>query len=203
MRAEYAVCTQAIRSVHWIGAQQLLAFTCEELTDAKAGFFKNRVYAIDTRDGDAREIRLASTGAEATFIRSIHVSYSQRFFIILLKDKPFELWDVKTLLKLRSVKSNVQVTAIGWCPVLNKKKHFTTIQTEERFVLTAPGGQFHYYSIENNVITKTQVRCVSRTTRVLAHSLTHSLVHHDASLRSTPIRMWESLAAWRGRAHTW
>lgn len=56
-----------------------------------------------------------SNAAEATFIRGLRVSPLRQYFVLMLKDKPFELWDIASLSTIALLKAS-QVTALDWCP---------------------------------------------------------------------------------------
>jgi WD40 repeat protein len=53
--------------------------------------------------------------AEGTFIRGLRVSPLRQYFVLMLKDKPFEVWDIASLSMIALLKAS-QVTALDWCP---------------------------------------------------------------------------------------
>lgn len=61
------------------------------------------------------------------------------FLIVLLKDKPFELWDLKSSTLLRTVKPFSQIAALEWSPVVQNVESTSTVNREE-FVFSLPDG---------------------------------------------------------------
>ena len=76
---------------------------------------------------------------EDSFIRAVRVSPSMNFLIVLLKDKPFELWDLKSSTLLRTVKPFSQIAALEWSPMVQSVETTNAINREE-FVFSLPDG---------------------------------------------------------------
>lgn len=104
---------QPVRGVRWLSPSTLLAFTSEEVGKNE---FKNRLAILDLKTGKQSDIRKVH-GTENTFIRGIRISNARQYIIVLLKDKPFELWDLKSLKLLKTMKPFSQVTALEWAPL--------------------------------------------------------------------------------------
>ena len=53
---------------------------------------------------------------ENTFIRGIRVSASGQYVAVLLKDRPFEIWDIRACALIRTMKPFTTVTSLEWAP---------------------------------------------------------------------------------------
>lgn len=113
----------AIHGVKWLTPTRVVCFSCEE-SQEKTTMFKNTLcwlgiqlsfnflvylnYA-DIQSGRTREFRRIST-PEPTYIRGIRISPLRQYMIILLKDRPFELWELRNFSLTRTFKPFTQVT---------------------------------------------------------------------------------------------
>lgn len=93
---------------------------------------------MDLRTGRQKEIRKIS-GTESTFIRAIKLSYMRQYFIILLKDRPFELWDLTNYTLIRTFKPFTQITSLEWFPLKVVAKG-GEVRGKEQFIFTLPDG---------------------------------------------------------------
>lgn len=100
---EFSISNQPLRCVRWLNQHTIIAFSVEDLTGDDSGCHRNYVFVVDIRNGKIIRIR-DDKGIEGTSIRNIKVSASRRYFVILLRDRPFELWDGQALSFLRNVK---------------------------------------------------------------------------------------------------
>lgn len=144
---EFLLWNQPVRGVRWASPNTLMAFNCEEVSKSE---FKNRLTILDIKTGKQQEIRKVN-GTENTFIRAVRISSSRQYFIVLLKDKPFELWDLKSLSLLRTMKPFSQITSLEWAPM--KGEATSTSAAKEQFVFTLPDGSIRYFSVFNGIVT--------------------------------------------------
>lgn len=159
---EYMISHQAVRGVRWLSQSTILAFNCEEVAKNE---YKNGLIILDLLTGTETDIRKMS-GTESSFIRGIRVSSAQQYFIVLLKDRPFEIWDLRTLSLLKTMKPFSQVTALEWSPLQHSSLFpFETDNTyshnnfiKEHFVFTLPDGSLRYYTVENNNVTSSDIQ---------------------------------------------
>jgi WD40 repeat protein len=76
---------------------------------------------------------------ETTFIRGMRLSPLAQYFVLLLKDAPFELWDARSMVLLRTMRSYTSITALEWAPEATKGEG-SNASASERFVFTEPDG---------------------------------------------------------------
>lgn len=102
----------ALRGVRWISSSKVICFTTENIDKT---LHRNRIKLIDLGTGQITEIRKKNE-PEPTFIRGIRLSPSKTYLIVLLKDQPFQVWELKTGSLLRSLPFP-HLTALEWSPV--------------------------------------------------------------------------------------
>ena len=101
----------ALRGVRWISSIKVICFTTETVDKT---LHRNRIKIIDLGSGQVTEIRKKNE-PEPTFIRGIRLSPSKSYLIVLLKDQPFQVWELKTGSLLRSLPFP-HLTALEWNP---------------------------------------------------------------------------------------
>jgi WD40 repeat protein len=96
--------------------------------------------------------------AEETFIRGIRLSATKQYMVVLWKDHPFQLWELKTGSLLRTVTFS-QITALEWSPnpIILPAVGANPASIREQFVFSTPDGALHYYAVENNQLTPIQM----------------------------------------------
>ncbi|ELR13975.1 WD domain, G-beta repeat-containing protein [Acanthamoeba castellanii str. Neff] len=136
-----------VRGLYWLTASTLIFYTCE---DVGKGEFMNKVFLLDLHTGRLREIR-KSSAAEATFIRGLRVSPLRQYFVLMLKDKPFELWDIASLSTIALLKAS-QVTALDWCPTQGTPTG-AGVRPREQFMFVLADGTTHQHSVGDGGVT--------------------------------------------------
>lgn len=101
----------ALRGVRWISSTKIICFTTESIDKT---LHRNRIKIIDLGSGQVSELRKKNE-PEPTFIRGIRLSPSKTYLIVLLKDQPFQVWELKTCSLLRSLPFP-HLTALEWNP---------------------------------------------------------------------------------------
>ncbi|CAG2205677.1 WDR11 [Mytilus edulis] len=106
---EYSVHTTTVRGIEWTNRTS-----------------ENEIVFVDVSSGKITHVR--PNRDHESPIEILRVSYSRNYFVIGFKDKPTELWDVKTLTMLRETGKSLPIpTAIEWSPSFggktSKKKH--------------------------------------------------------------------------------
>jgi WD40 repeat protein len=104
---------QVIRGVQWFGREHVLLFVVQEMQADLV--YMNSVLKVEVASGSVRPL-LQNKRAEPTHIRSIKLSPSGRFMLVLRRDRPVELYDVNgaTALHLGNIKPYIQVNALAW-----------------------------------------------------------------------------------------
>eukprot|EP01097_Dermamoeba_algensis_P003902 TRINITY_DN2638_c0_g1_i2.p1 TRINITY_DN2638_c0_g1~~TRINITY_DN2638_c0_g1_i2.p1 ORF type:complete len:817 (+),score=202.85 TRINITY_DN2638_c0_g1_i2:1217-3667(+) len=149
-KAEFSVRNaEPVRGIRWLSKTSVIFFSSQETTK---GMYKNMLSILDLKTGKLTDIRQTST-PENTFIRAIRISSGFQYFILLLKERPFELWDVKTL-KLITIGKLPQITALEWAPL--EKSDLQDVaegkNVQERFIFTLPDGSIHFYTINRRTM---------------------------------------------------
>ncbi|XP_052100859.1 WD repeat-containing protein 11-like [Mytilus californianus] len=121
---EYSVHTTTVRGIEWCSLQSFMSFSYPN--PGPTGQVKNEIVFVDVSSGKITHVR--PNRDHESPIEILRVSYSRNYFVIGFKDKPTELWDVKTLTMLRETGKSLPIpTAIEWSPSFggktSKKKH--------------------------------------------------------------------------------
>jgi WD repeat-containing protein 11 len=157
-----------VRGIRWVDHHRIVCFTTEP---AGKTTFRNKICVVDFGSGKVREIR-KKTEPEDTFIRGIRLSASKLYLVVLLKDQPFQMWEIRTGSLLRSI-SHTQITALEWSPTttvippssVHANHVIPTPLTpspsptfREQFVFCTPDGGVHFNVVESNQITSQQTQ---------------------------------------------
>lgn len=82
---------------------------------------KNDILYTDLITGETKHIRQDITNEESPIV-SIKTSYLKQYFIIIFKEQPLEIWDLKTFTIIRKLSNKSPViTILEWSPSFTKK----------------------------------------------------------------------------------
>ncbi|XP_046659155.1 LOW QUALITY PROTEIN: WD repeat-containing protein 11-like, partial [Homalodisca vitripennis] len=113
---ELALHNQPVRGIEWTGLTSFLSFAFSSQT----GKVNNELLLTDVQSGQSTPLR-QSRPAENP-IDMVRVSPLRQYFVVVYKDGPFELWDLKGLALLRTMPKKFPfVTALEWSPVHSVK----------------------------------------------------------------------------------
>uniref|UniRef100_A0A1B6I9I5 WD repeat-containing protein 11 n=1 Tax=Homalodisca liturata TaxID=320908 RepID=A0A1B6I9I5_9HEMI len=113
---ELALHNQPVRGIEWTGLTSFLSFAFSSQT----GKVNNELLLTDVQSGQSTPLR-HSRPAENP-IDMVRVSPLRQYFVVVYKDGPFELWDLKGLALLRTMPKKFPfVTALEWSPVHSVK----------------------------------------------------------------------------------
>eukprot|EP01133_Synstelium_polycarpum_P007218 gene7218-8382_t len=112
IQKEIFVWSRPVYGLKWLSPGRVICYSFEE---QDKNTFQNYLATIDFRSGRVKEFRNV-TNAEPSFIKGIRLSPSRRFLVILMKDRPFELWETKKFTCLRSFKPYHSVVGLEWAP---------------------------------------------------------------------------------------
>ena len=116
---EFSVHSCSIRGIEWVGLRGFLSYAFPSSLSG-SNLVKNELMLTDIDTG--RSIQLRTHSDEESPIEMIKVSYLKQYFIITFKEKPLEIWDLRSQTLLRQMpKSFPQVTALEWSPSHNLK----------------------------------------------------------------------------------
>lgn len=175
---EFSVHTSPVRGIEWIGLTSFLSYAHPN-TISILGHVRNELVITDVQSGRTRSLRTDSN--EESPIEMLRVSYSRQYAVIVFKEEPFELWDLRSLTLLKIMPKNFpSVSALEWYPRPLKKarsvldfssrmKDFNSSNFDqnsendmtskpftypkENFIFTDTNGQLYSFSVEGNIVT--------------------------------------------------
>ncbi|CAL4100716.1 unnamed protein product, partial [Meganyctiphanes norvegica] len=119
LEREFALHTYPVRGVEWTGLNSIISFGHQALTNSN-GLVRNELIHTDTLTG--RSITLRQHKSEESSIDMIKISYLKQYFIVVFREDPFELWDARKLVPLRTMpKRFPKVSALEWSPTSHVK----------------------------------------------------------------------------------
>lgn len=156
---ELVIHSNPIRGIEWTGLRSVITFGYGEGSKVK-----NEVFITDIRTGQTMSIRTDKSNENPISI--LRVSPLRQYFVIYLKEGPFELWDLATLTLLRAItKKFPSLTAIEWSPIYSakslqsKRKSKSDIYdsgyrtlVREHLVLSDNNSQLYHFSVEGDSI---------------------------------------------------
>eukprot|EP01117_Protostelium_nocturnum_P013824 TRINITY_DN5202_c0_g1_i1.p1 TRINITY_DN5202_c0_g1~~TRINITY_DN5202_c0_g1_i1.p1 ORF type:complete len:1237 (+),score=394.46 TRINITY_DN5202_c0_g1_i1:56-3712(+) len=110
--SEMALWHHVVRGVRWVNKDTVMVFGCEEVNKEE---YRNHLILVDVRTMKTKEIRKLNS-TENTFIRGIRVSPAGQYVAVLLRERPFEVWDLRTCTLIRTMKPYSAVTSLEWAP---------------------------------------------------------------------------------------
>ncbi|XP_067012842.2 WD repeat-containing protein 11 [Anabrus simplex] len=144
---ELAVHSYPVRGIEWTNLTSFLSFAYPNISSS-TGLVRNEFLLTDTLTGHSIPLR-ADKGDEQP-IDLVRVSPLKQYFVVILKDGPFELWDLRNLCMLRTMpKKFPSVSALEWSPIHNLKslkKKLAFVEEKEQteptnLAASAPAGE--------------------------------------------------------------
>nr|CAG4719346.1 unnamed protein product [Naegleria fowleri] len=137
-----------VLGIRWYGPNSLLCFSSsvfEKKKDRKNNELrlvnilsgKHTTIDVNREDQNKRE-----ESSRAGGIKGIRVSNSYKYLVIILQDRPIEVWRLDTLKLIRMIPFT-NVTALEWIPL--SKNH----PEREMLYFTTSDGSLHFYKVEN------------------------------------------------------
>ncbi|ESP00415.1 hypothetical protein LOTGIDRAFT_140712, partial [Lottia gigantea] len=115
---EYNLHTSTVRGLEWTSLKTFLSYSHHN--PGVSGLVKNEIFLLDILSGKSTAVR-TSTDDESPII-SLQVSNLKQYFVLAFKDKPLELWDLKSLTIIRELpKSFPRPTSTIWSPSHSSK----------------------------------------------------------------------------------
>ncbi|KAK7074520.1 WD repeat-containing protein 11 [Halocaridina rubra] len=134
LEREFALHTYPVRGVEWTSLTSILSFGHQPLSNSQ-GLVRNELMYTDILTG--RTITLRPNKTDETSIDMVRVSYLKQYFIVVFREDPFELWDARKLVPLRTMPSRFpRVSALEWSPTSHVK---TRRASESQLAETEPG----------------------------------------------------------------
>jgi len=112
---EFSVHTCSVRGIEWVSRRGFLSFAYPTTTGIGNGLVRNEIVLTDIDTG--RSVPLRTNMDDESPVEALRASYLKQYFVVLFRDRPFELWDLRTLSLLRRMPKNFpHVTALEWSP---------------------------------------------------------------------------------------
>ncbi|XP_056326423.1 WD repeat-containing protein 11 [Danio aesculapii] len=155
LHKELSVHSCEVRGIEWISLTSFLSFATS--VPNNLGLVRNELQHVDLRTGRCFAFR-GERGNDEPAIEMIKVSHLKQYLVVVFRDKPLELWDVRTGTLLREMAKNFPtVTALEWSPSHNlkslKKKQLAAREAMARQTTLADAEQS---SVESSVISLLQ-----------------------------------------------
>ncbi|CAD5125617.1 DgyrCDS13819 [Dimorphilus gyrociliatus] len=123
LKREFSVHSCQVRGIEWLGLKKFISFAYPSL--GYNGQVRNEIVICDISSGRSHFFR--PNRDEEAPIEGLRVSHFKQYVTILFKERPFELWDLKTETLLRQMPSSFpKLFAVEWSPnpaSRLKKKH--------------------------------------------------------------------------------
>ncbi|XP_069468053.1 WD repeat-containing protein 11 [Ambystoma mexicanum] len=108
-----------VKGIEWASLNSFLSFATS--TPNNVSLVRNELQMVDLLTGRSVAFR-GERGNDEPAIEMIKVSHLKQYLAVVFKDKPLELWDIRTCVLLREMsKSFPPVTALEWSPSHNLK----------------------------------------------------------------------------------
>ncbi|XP_051506829.1 WD repeat-containing protein 11 isoform X2 [Myxocyprinus asiaticus] len=155
LHKELSVHSCEVRGIEWVSLTSFLSFATS--IPNNLGLVRNELQHVDLRTGRCFAFR-GERGNDEPAIEMIKVSHLKQYLVVVFRDKPLELWDVRTGTLLREMAKNFPtVTALEWSPSHNlkslKKKQLAAREAMARQTTLADAEQS---SVESSVISLLQ-----------------------------------------------
>ncbi|XP_052771962.1 WD repeat-containing protein 11-like [Mya arenaria] len=126
---EYSVHTSIVRGIEWASLKSFMSFSYPK--PGASGLVKNEIFLVDIISGKATALRTHRD--QEPPLEMLRISYLKQYFILVFKEKPLELWDMKTLTILREMTKKIAIpTALEWSPSHSLKTLKKKIQQQQQ-----------------------------------------------------------------------
>ncbi|XP_077868471.1 WD repeat-containing protein 11 [Saccoglossus kowalevskii] len=114
---EYNIHIAPIRGIEWVNLNSFLSYSFAN--PGNSGLVRNELILTDMLTGRTTLFRGEKSNDESP-VEMLKVSHLKQYFILVFKEKPFELWDLRTGTLLREMPKNFpMITALEWSPSSN------------------------------------------------------------------------------------
>ncbi|XP_059803789.1 WD repeat-containing protein 11 isoform X2 [Hypanus sabinus] len=116
---ELSIHSCEVRGIEWASLTSFLSFATS--TPNNLGLVRNELQLVDLPTGRSIAFRGERSNDEPP-IEMMKISHLKQFLVVVFRDKPLELWDIRTCTLLREMTKNFPaVTALEWSPSHNLK----------------------------------------------------------------------------------
>ncbi|XP_046884968.1 WD repeat-containing protein 11 [Hypomesus transpacificus] len=119
LHKELSVHSCEVKGIEWVSLTSFLSVATSAPNNM--GMVRNELQHVDLPTGRCFAFR-GERGNDEPSIEMIKVSHLKQYLVVVFRDKPLELWDVRTGTLLREMAKNFPtVTALEWSPSHNLK----------------------------------------------------------------------------------
>lgn len=112
---DYTIHTGAVKGITWSSLENFFSWT-----QSSGSSSKNELQLVSLTTGQTTPIELGKHAEEST-VEAVKVSHLRQYFIVIIKDRSLQLWDLKNLTVLREMPSSFNsITALEWSPSHSK-----------------------------------------------------------------------------------
>eukprot|EP00058_Branchiostoma_floridae_P022847 XP_002608337.1 hypothetical protein BRAFLDRAFT_126223 [Branchiostoma floridae] len=116
---EFNIHTCQVRGLEWTSLTSFLSFAYP--SPGQSGLVKNELLLVNLQTGSSELFR-GDKGNDESPIEIVRISHLKQYAIIVFKDKPMELWDIRSQTLLREMPKNFPtISALEWSPSNNLK----------------------------------------------------------------------------------
>ncbi|KAG8435620.1 hypothetical protein GDO86_013532 [Hymenochirus boettgeri] len=144
-----------VRGIEWTSLTSFLSFATSSPNNL--GLVRNELQLVDLPTGRSMAFR-GERGIDEQPMEMIKVSHLKQYLAVAFKDKPLELWDIRTCTLLREMpKSFPSVTALEWSPSHNLKSlRKKQMAAREAMARQTVSSDTELNSVESSVISLLQ-----------------------------------------------
>nr|XP_028585908.1 WD repeat-containing protein 11 isoform X2 [Podarcis muralis] len=155
LHKELSIHSCEVKGIEWTSLSGFLSFATS--TPNNLGQVRNELQLVDLPTGRSIAFR-GERGSDEPAIEMIKVSHLKQYLAVVFKDKPLELWDIRTCTLLREMSKNFPtITALEWSPSHNlkslRKKQLAAREAMARQTVVSDTEQS---SLESSVISLLQ-----------------------------------------------
>ncbi|KFP24981.1 WD repeat-containing protein 11, partial [Colius striatus] len=155
LHKELSIHSCEVKGIEWISLTGFISFATS--TPNNLGLVRNELQLVDLPTGRSIAFR-GERGNDEPAIEMIKVSHLKQYLAVVFKDKPLEIWDVRTCTLLREMSKNFPtVTALEWSPSHNLKSlRKKQLAAREAMARQTVASDAEVSSVESSVISLLQ-----------------------------------------------
>ncbi|NXK96767.1 WDR11 protein, partial [Formicarius rufipectus] len=155
LHKELSIHSCEVKGIEWISLNGFISFATS--TPNNLGLVRNELQLVDLPTGRSVAFR-GERGNDEPAIEMIKVSHLKQYLAVVFKDKPLEIWDVRTCTLLREMSKNFPIaTALEWSPSHNLKSlRKKQLAAREAMARQTVASDTEVTSVESSVISLLQ-----------------------------------------------
>ncbi|XP_059586054.1 WD repeat-containing protein 11 [Alligator mississippiensis] len=155
LHKELSIHSCEVKAIEWVSLTGFLSFATSAPNNL--GLVRNELQLVDLPTGRSIAFR-GERGNDEPAIEMIKVSHLKQYLAVVFKDKPLEIWDVRTCTVLREMPKNFPVvTALEWSPSHNLKSlRKKQLAAREAMARQTVASDTELISVESSVISLLQ-----------------------------------------------